>query len=330
MLKKGAARSKFALLDHSSKRTCEISATVTVGRENTDLVFPALTSLSRQHFRIIIDDDGPWLEDLGSSNGTFLNKERLQPHTRQALFNGDSIIGGKALFTFQIRAIKKEREPAEAVEPAPAPASVAKPLSANVPLPVEIPPQVKPTLEELLAPEISLVIDKKDRRAKKKQADVGVISMLNYDPTDKKPEKKDFWTRYSGLSQQWTTLLLAAGLSHVTYCEFTELQSMPSNGPHEMRDILLRYLFAVGLTYVAMVFLQFIFVLTFARRWWIAFPVIALSIFLGTMLGDSLDEFAQYNRAVVENNLKVNQTKTALKRRPGWMPGRERAPAGER
>jgi pSer/pThr/pTyr-binding forkhead associated (FHA) protein len=301
MANKPGARPKYALLDHKSKRTCDISSSVTVGRENTDLVFPALESLSRQHFRILIEEDGAWIEDLGSSNGTRLNKAKLPPHTRQALFNGDSIVAGKAVFTFQIRGVPKNEGASND--------QVVR-FDNAIPAP-EIKPRGPVADEDRLSPEISLVLDKpKKRKGSKMRPEEGVISMLHHHPDEDGSREK---RSYGGLIHQWTTMLLLFGLGYVGYVEFTEIRASPDGGPHSVRDLLLRYLFAVGLMYATTVFLQFLFVLTFARRWYLAVLSMGLSVYLGSLLGDKLDEFAQYHKAEVENHLQASKTRSARK-----------------
>jgi pSer/pThr/pTyr-binding forkhead associated (FHA) protein len=43
------------------------------------------------------------LEDLGSTNGTFVNRgKRLSPGTRQSLKDGDEIIVGKTFLRFRL------------------------------------------------------------------------------------------------------------------------------------------------------------------------------------------------------------------------------------
>ena len=37
-------------------------------------------NLSRRHARLWPADDGVWIEDLGSTNGVFVNGKRLKPH----------------------------------------------------------------------------------------------------------------------------------------------------------------------------------------------------------------------------------------------------------
>ncbi|HNX49585.1 MAG TPA: SpoIIE family protein phosphatase [Thermoanaerobaculaceae bacterium] len=55
---------------------------VTVGRSSRAGLPIADLMLSREHARLTSDQDGWWVEDLGSHNGTFLNGERLGARTR--------------------------------------------------------------------------------------------------------------------------------------------------------------------------------------------------------------------------------------------------------
>jgi pSer/pThr/pTyr-binding forkhead associated (FHA) protein len=47
--------------------------------------------VSRRHACIHQSDDGIYIEDLGSSNGTFLNSQRLQPSQVSPLHHGDTL-----------------------------------------------------------------------------------------------------------------------------------------------------------------------------------------------------------------------------------------------
>ena len=59
--------------------------------------------VSRRHARITMNDGKYYLEDLGSTNGTFVNRgKRLSPGTRQQLNDGDEIIVGKTFLRFQL------------------------------------------------------------------------------------------------------------------------------------------------------------------------------------------------------------------------------------
>ena len=54
----------------------------------------AVEGLSRRHFRISMERDRTWLEDLNSTNGTFVNGERLVPYRARQLRAGDEIEAG--------------------------------------------------------------------------------------------------------------------------------------------------------------------------------------------------------------------------------------------
>jgi len=54
--------------------------------------------VSRQHSTLSVDDAGDWwLSDLGSTNGTFINEEKID---RRKLADGDQIRFGDAIFKF--------------------------------------------------------------------------------------------------------------------------------------------------------------------------------------------------------------------------------------
>lgn len=57
--------------------------------------------VSRRHARIIHDEDNFMLEDLGSTNGTYINRgRRLIPGNPHILNDGDEIIVGKTFLRF--------------------------------------------------------------------------------------------------------------------------------------------------------------------------------------------------------------------------------------
>jgi len=84
-------------------------SSITVGRKHTcDLRIP-LGIVSREHCRVELEDDTLTVRDLGSSNGTYHNSERVQEATLEA---GDTLVIGPVHFTVVI-----DGEPAEIAEP---------------------------------------------------------------------------------------------------------------------------------------------------------------------------------------------------------------------
>jgi pSer/pThr/pTyr-binding forkhead associated (FHA) protein len=71
------------------------------GREDDAVVWIDDAAVSRRHARIVIDESGAVLEDLGSKNGTYLRARRLQSPAK--LTDGDRITIGTASLTFRVR-----------------------------------------------------------------------------------------------------------------------------------------------------------------------------------------------------------------------------------
>lgn len=74
------------------------------GREDFVGAIPAddLQFIGRKHFRIIKTDDGLYIEDMESANGTKLNGEEIKGSGRKKLNNGDEILVADVLkITFQ-------------------------------------------------------------------------------------------------------------------------------------------------------------------------------------------------------------------------------------
>lgn len=103
VIEKGRSSGKqFPLSDNESQ----------IGRWDADAgIFPDVdldtddpeAKVSRRHARITLTNGQYFLEDLGSTNGTFINRgKRLPPGQRQALCDGDEIIVGKTFLRFHI------------------------------------------------------------------------------------------------------------------------------------------------------------------------------------------------------------------------------------
>ena len=72
---------------------------IIVGRSpDCEIDLPDVPLMSRVHARIAWDDDGVWVEDQGSTNGTFVNQKKVEG--RRYLDNGDRIQCGGVHFKF--------------------------------------------------------------------------------------------------------------------------------------------------------------------------------------------------------------------------------------
>src|SRR5207237_3423088 len=82
------------------RRSFSVTRDMTVigRREDCDLRIP-LTDVSRKHARLVRDGDTLRLEDLGSSNGTYLNGQRVQ---EAILIAGDSVQIGPVVFVLHV------------------------------------------------------------------------------------------------------------------------------------------------------------------------------------------------------------------------------------
>jgi ABC-type multidrug transport system ATPase subunit/pSer/pThr/pTyr-binding forkhead associated (FHA) protein len=94
-----------------------IKSEIVIGRdEGVDVVIPT-PAVSRRHAKLSMEGNGYVIEDLGSSNGTFVNGERLR--ARKALNAGDEIKLGQAI-TLSYTAPATQESQKTAVRPAPA------------------------------------------------------------------------------------------------------------------------------------------------------------------------------------------------------------------
>ncbi len=71
---------------------------IMLGRHRNNDIVVKDPFVSKKHFQIVKDEDEYFLEDTGSANGTYLNKERLLDIVK--LENGDIIRVGQIQFLF--------------------------------------------------------------------------------------------------------------------------------------------------------------------------------------------------------------------------------------
>lgn len=64
------------------------------------------TTVSRKHFKVYIEDDDFYIEDLGSSNGTTVNGVRLSKGKPMELFDKSKVKAGDVEMVFRL--VEKE------------------------------------------------------------------------------------------------------------------------------------------------------------------------------------------------------------------------------
>jgi pSer/pThr/pTyr-binding forkhead associated (FHA) protein len=92
---------ELLVTDLDGKRTLPMSDMITVGRAASCDVVVADNYVSNVHARIYARDGGYWLEDLGSTNGTFRNEEKVTESTPVPVGAGDTVRVGNA--TLELR-----------------------------------------------------------------------------------------------------------------------------------------------------------------------------------------------------------------------------------
>lgn len=68
-----------------------------------DFVISGVATISRRHCKIIYEAGVYYIEDIGSTNGTYLNDFRLEPHIREVIGNGDTIKLATSKFIIELK-----------------------------------------------------------------------------------------------------------------------------------------------------------------------------------------------------------------------------------
>lgn len=89
----------FVKPDGSQQELSLKKSRLVVGRQEGANIRLRSASVSRQHCEFIVDDAGVSVKDLGSSNGTFVNKRRV---TQTALAAGDLVCVGHHIFVLKV------------------------------------------------------------------------------------------------------------------------------------------------------------------------------------------------------------------------------------
>ncbi len=87
-------------LDFKIEEAYSLDKNLSIGRtQENDIAFGD-SFLSKKHARFSVREDQVFLEDLGSSNGTFVNGNRLKVGVEALLADGDKIRMGNVEFLF--------------------------------------------------------------------------------------------------------------------------------------------------------------------------------------------------------------------------------------
>jgi pSer/pThr/pTyr-binding forkhead associated (FHA) protein len=115
---------------------------ITIGRDTTNLVSINDVEVSRRHARMELRGSSYVIQDLGSTNGTFVNGQRVG--AMQALNSGDSVSFGEGIVlsyeaAFDPNATMMSAKPVVPMQrPAPMPAPAPAPVYAPPPAPAPV------------------------------------------------------------------------------------------------------------------------------------------------------------------------------------------------
>jgi predicted component of type VI protein secretion system len=128
--------------DEGEKSVVPLSSDeIAIGRQQGNTVCLSQRNVSRRHARLVVVNGGVYLEDLGSSNGTRVNGERIEG--RRKIRIGDLIQIGNYDLAIQESAEEPEqssdRPPPLAASPPPAAARTGPAAAPQVPAPTPAP-----------------------------------------------------------------------------------------------------------------------------------------------------------------------------------------------
>lgn len=94
--------------EDGSKRVFPLDAgPTTIGRKDDCNIRIPLSTVSRRHAEILVEEDGVSIRDLGAANGTYLNNQKID---HEDLEPGDQIMIGPVVFTLQVDGVPGDDE----------------------------------------------------------------------------------------------------------------------------------------------------------------------------------------------------------------------------
>jgi pSer/pThr/pTyr-binding forkhead associated (FHA) protein len=88
--------------DSGSEKLFPLGDVTTIGRSEDNDITLADSRVSRYHVRITRRGENFFLEDLASSNGSFIGDEQLPPHRPRELVDGDEIRIGSTCLIYRL------------------------------------------------------------------------------------------------------------------------------------------------------------------------------------------------------------------------------------
>jgi pSer/pThr/pTyr-binding forkhead associated (FHA) protein len=102
---------------------------LTFGRKpNNDIVLSD-SYISGRHAEITTDNTGTYLTDVGSTNGTVVNGQKLVSHEKQLLLDGDEVQLGQNTYLFGLLETAEEETAVESAVPVEMPSLLTEPVS---------------------------------------------------------------------------------------------------------------------------------------------------------------------------------------------------------
>ena len=126
------------------------AAEITIGRDATNIVAINDAEVSRRHARMELRGPGYMIQDLGSTNGTFVNGTRITE--MQALNPGDAVAFGEGIVLVYEPAMDANATVLSAKPPASAPTAIQRPAPAPVPAAVAPMPPPAPMVAPVRPP----------------------------------------------------------------------------------------------------------------------------------------------------------------------------------
>ncbi len=101
----------FRLKDLDSSKEVELKSGDILGRSEGHHQFPQADKMSRSHCQFLLDRNIPFILDLNSRNGTYVNSVKIEPHKKTLLNDGHILMFGERTFVFKT----DERTPSQII-----------------------------------------------------------------------------------------------------------------------------------------------------------------------------------------------------------------------